>query len=79
MFGSLRKRLAALVCAAMILSACAAAETAHLTVRLDAPEEEVVQSALRFGLFLEDINHALDGGLYAELVKNRSFEYGIHA
>lgn len=29
-----------------------------------------------YGIFLEDINHALDGGLYAELVKNRSFEYG---
>lgn len=29
-----------------------------------------------YGIFLEDINHALDGGMYAELVKNRSFEYG---
>lgn len=29
-----------------------------------------------YGIFLEDINHALDGGLYAELIKNRSFEYG---
>lgn len=29
-----------------------------------------------YGLFLEDINFAVDGGLYAELVKNRSFEYG---
>lgn len=28
-----------------------------------------------FGLFFEDINHAADGGLYAELVQNRSFEY----
>ncbi len=29
-----------------------------------------------FGIFLEDINFAVDGGLYAELVCNRSFEYG---
>ncbi|MGN0505050.1 MAG: alpha-L-arabinofuranosidase C-terminal domain-containing protein [Lachnospiraceae bacterium] len=29
-----------------------------------------------FGIFLEDINFAVDGGMYAELVKNRSFEYG---
>ena len=29
-----------------------------------------------FGLFFEDINYAADGGLYAELVQNRSFEYG---
>jgi alpha-N-arabinofuranosidase len=29
-----------------------------------------------FGLFFEDINYAADGGLYAEMVQNRSFEYG---
>ena len=28
-----------------------------------------------FGLFFEDINHAADGGLYAEMVQNRSFEF----
>ncbi len=28
-----------------------------------------------YGLFFEDINHAADGGLYAELIQNRSFEY----
>ena len=28
-----------------------------------------------FGVFFEDINYAADGGLYAELVQNRSFEY----
>ncbi|MFA9391124.1 MAG: alpha-L-arabinofuranosidase C-terminal domain-containing protein [Prolixibacteraceae bacterium] len=27
------------------------------------------------GLFFEDINYSADGGLYAELVQNRSFEY----
>ena len=27
-----------------------------------------------FGLFFEDLNHAADGGLYAEMVQNRSFE-----
>ena len=38
-----------------------------------------------FGLFFEDLNHAADGGLYAEMVQNRSFEYcdidakGYHA
>ena len=32
-----------------------------------------------FGIFLEDINYAVDGGLYAELVCNRSFEYGTVA
>ena len=28
-----------------------------------------------FGIFLEDLNHAADGGLYAEMVQNRSFEF----
>src|SRR3954469_10573847 len=28
-----------------------------------------------YGVFLEDINFAADGGLYAELVRNRSFEF----
>lgn len=40
-------------------------------------EENNVQKKLgdNFGLFFEDLNHAADGGLYAELVQNRSFEY----
>ena len=28
-----------------------------------------------YGLFFEDINYAADGGLYAEMIKNRSFEF----
>lgn len=28
-----------------------------------------------YGLFFEDINHAADGGLYAEMIQNRSFEF----
>ena len=28
-----------------------------------------------YGIFFEDINYAADGGLYSELVKNRSFEF----
>jgi alpha-L-arabinofuranosidase len=33
-----------------------------------------IQSSM-WGIFFEDINFAADGGLYAELVKNRSFEF----
>ena len=36
-----------------------------------------VQSTM-YGIFFEDINYAADGGLYAELVKNRSFEFPQH-
>lgn len=31
-----------------------------------------------YGIFFEDINFAADGGLYAEMVKNRSFEFPQH-
>jgi alpha-L-arabinofuranosidase len=34
-------------------------------------------SNLLTGVFFEDINYAADGGLYAELVQNRGFEYTI--
>lgn len=30
-----------------------------------------------YGIFFEDINFAADGGLYAEMIKNRSFEFTI--
>jgi len=30
-----------------------------------------------YGVFFEDINFAADGGLYAEMIKNRSFEFTI--
>ena len=30
-----------------------------------------------WGVFFEDINFAADGGLYAELIKNRSFEFPL--
>ncbi len=30
-----------------------------------------------YGIFYEDINFAADGGLYAELIKNRSFEFPL--
>jgi len=40
------------------------------TKKLGAPIQPTM-----YGLFFEDINYAADGGLYAELVKNRSFEF----
>lgn len=36
-----------------------------------------IQSTM-YGIFFEDINFAADGGLYAELIKNRSFEFPYH-
>ena len=41
-----------------------------------APEDEIHDiSDLLFGIFFEDINFAADGGLYAEMIANRSFQY----
>ncbi|MHB9055016.1 MAG: alpha-L-arabinofuranosidase C-terminal domain-containing protein [Paludibacteraceae bacterium] len=39
------------------------------------PEKSKQISDMLVGIFFEDINYAADGGIYAELVQNRSFEY----
>lgn len=39
------------------------------------PEQKTKTLGSLFGIFFEDINHAVDGGLNAEMVQNRSFEY----
>src|SRR6186713_331808 len=44
-----------------------------LTVIADKPVASVAPTM--WGVFFEDINFGADGGLYAELVKNRSFEF----
>ena len=45
----------------------------QLVVRADRPGARI--SPTMYGVFFEDINFGADGGLYAELVKNRSFEF----
>ena len=39
------------------------------------PEQKGKPLGNLFGLFFEDLNHAADGGLYAELIQNRDFEF----
>jgi alpha-L-arabinofuranosidase len=53
----------------------AAAPVAGYTVTVDprTPGPEIDDRM--YGVFFEDINYAADGGLYAELVRNRSFEF----
>lgn len=41
------------------------------------PEESKAISDLLIGIFFEDINYSADGGLYAELIQNRDFEYAL--
>ena len=51
----------------------ASAGIASITAQVDQPGIPVAPTM--HGLFFEDINYAADGGLYAELVQNRSFEH----
>ncbi len=62
-----------LACASIVASLPAMAADNVLTVKANKPGA-AVQSTM-YGIFFEDINFAADGGLYAELVKNRSFEF----
>src|SRR5581483_2502737 len=48
------------------------AATATLTVFADKPGHAI--SPTLYGIFFEDINCSADGGLYAEMVRNRNFE-----
>ena len=45
-----------------------------MVIDVDAAQQGPEISDVHYGLFYEDINHAADGGLYAELIRNRSFE-----
>ena len=45
------------------------------TVTIHAESPGVAVSPHLYGVFYEDINYAADGGLYAEMVQNRSFDY----
>lgn len=61
----------------LLLSAVLAttlAANAQVTINVDASNPGVKVSPNLYGIFFEDINHAADGGLYAELISNRSFE-----
>ncbi len=55
-----------------LLTLTAPAQTVSVTV--DANAAKPISPDL-FGIFFEDLSYAADGGLYAELVQNRSFEY----
>ncbi|MDE7407923.1 MAG: carbohydrate binding domain-containing protein, partial [Muribaculaceae bacterium] len=68
----LKKSLAVVIAAGMAGLASAATSN-NLVVQTNKPGAEIQPTM--YGLFFEDINYAADGGLYAELIKNRSFEF----
>jgi alpha-L-arabinofuranosidase len=58
---------------ALLISRLACAGAITLTVQADKPGARI--NPAMWGIFFEDINFGADGGLYAEMVKNRSFEF----
>lgn len=62
--------LVAVTCIAINISA---QKLQPIVVNVDNPKSEI--SPVMWGIFFEDINFAADGGIYAELVINRSFEF----
>lgn len=49
------------------------AQVNEFTVKVNERGAEIQPTM--YGIFIEDINFAADGGLYAELIRNRSFEF----
>ena len=60
------------VCALLLSLVIAHAEMAFIT--MDASKAGPLINPRMYGIFLEEINHGVDGGLYAELIRNRAFE-----
>jgi len=63
-----------IVLSAMLFSICSMAQSGkQIIVKVNQPVATIQPTM--WGIFFEDINLAADGGIYAELVKNRSFEF----
>ncbi|MYS51744.1 alpha-N-arabinofuranosidase, partial [Streptomyces sp. SID6013] len=66
---------ALLTASALLPSPAHAEAAADYTITVDPADRGPAIDDTMYGVFYEDINRAADGGLYAELVQNRSFEY----
>ena len=60
--------------AALLLTGALTTTAQTEPIRIDLQQKGAVVSPNLFGIFFEEISHAGDGGLYAELVQNRGFE-----
>ncbi len=65
-------RLAIFVSSILALACTAQTPDATLSVQLDKPLHSV--SPKLYGLMTEEINYSYDGGIYAEMVRNRTFQ-----
>jgi alpha-N-arabinofuranosidase len=68
----MRKQFVLLCSLILIVSSI---QSQNNTIVIHADQKGADISPRMWGLFFEDINFAADGGIYAELVKNRSFEF----
>ncbi len=68
---NVKASLAAFAILISLLTTASAQNTGHLTVDATAAVHEV--SPTLYGLMTEEINYSYDGGLYAEMVRNRTF------
>lgn len=66
---------AILVVSAVVPTSAGAEDVTDYAVTVDPAAKGAKIDDTMYGVFFEDINRAADGGLYAELVQNRSFEY----
>ncbi|MFF7644601.1 alpha-L-arabinofuranosidase C-terminal domain-containing protein [Streptomyces canus] len=64
-----------LVAAGLVPAPAHAEDVTDYTITVDPAAKGAKIDDTMYGVFFEDINRAADGGLYAELVQNRSFEY----
>ncbi|MEI5521680.1 alpha-L-arabinofuranosidase C-terminal domain-containing protein [Streptomyces brasiliscabiei] len=64
-----------LVAAASVPAPAHAEDVTDYAITVDPSAKGADIDDTMYGVFFEDINRAADGGLYAELVQNRSFEY----
>lgn len=60
--------------AALLLTSALTTVAQPEPIRIDLGQKGAVVSPNLYGIFFEEISHAGDGGLYAELVQNRGFE-----
>ena len=63
------------MCLAALMACLPGAAQDNITINVKANKPGSPIEKTMYGIFFEDINYAADGGLYAELVKNRSFEF----
>ena len=67
----MKKNQAILMLGAMALMAGCASQPEGVPVTLNVAEKGAPVSPSMYGVFFEEINHAGDGGLYAELVQSK--------